>query len=155
MTFEFGQCVIQVGPSCIRNGPDHALIRWINHRLSAPTTPLAPDMQFKLWVFVISNTPTSHPRATLAASPCATRAMDHRYSQAHISRQSKAPRSKFPLRVRALLFAMVGSLAKYRTIEAAIVARAMLAVAAAPISGVTVYEFDRMTSLGTVRRNDG
>jgi hypothetical protein len=43
----------------------------------------------------------------------------------------------------------------YRPIEAATVARGMLAVAAAPIPGVTVYEFDRMTSLGTVRRNDG
>jgi uncharacterized protein YbjT (DUF2867 family) len=55
----------------------------------------------------------------------------------------------------ALSFAMVGPLAKYRPIEAATVARAMLAVAAAPIAGVTVYEFDRMTSLGTVSRSEG
>ena len=55
----------------------------------------------------------------------------------------------------ALSFAMVGSLSKYRPIEAPTVARAMLAVAAAPIAGVTIYEFDRMTSLGTVRRGQG
>jgi uncharacterized protein YbjT (DUF2867 family) len=52
----------------------------------------------------------------------------------------------------AISFGMVGSLSKYRPIEAATVARAMLAVAAAPISGVTVYEFDQMTALGTDRR---
>ena len=53
----------------------------------------------------------------------------------------------------ALSFAMVGFAAKYRPIEATTIARAMLAAAAAPSSGVSMYEFDRMTSLGTVRRD--
>ena len=43
--------------------------------------------------------------------------------------------------------AMVGPLTKYRPIEAVAIARAMLAVAAAPKPGVTVYEFDRMAAL--------
>jgi uncharacterized protein YbjT (DUF2867 family) len=47
----------------------------------------------------------------------------------------------------ALSFAMVGRLAKYRPIAAATIARAMLAVAATPAPGVTVYEFDRMATL--------
>jgi uncharacterized protein YbjT (DUF2867 family) len=51
----------------------------------------------------------------------------------------------------ALSFVMFGRLTRYRPIEAVTVARAMLAVAAAPIPGVTVYEFDWMASLGTVR----
>jgi uncharacterized protein YbjT (DUF2867 family) len=49
----------------------------------------------------------------------------------------------------ALSFAMIGSLTKYRPIEAAIVARAMLAVAAAPMPGITVYEFDRISALAS------
>jgi hypothetical protein len=44
-------------------------------------------------------------------------------------------------------FAAVGRLTKYRPIEAAMIARAMLAVAATPAPGVTVYEFDRMAAL--------
>jgi len=51
----------------------------------------------------------------------------------------------------ALSFAMIGSLTKYRPIEAATVTRAMLAATAAPTLGVTIYEFDRMTALATVR----
>jgi uncharacterized protein YbjT (DUF2867 family) len=53
-----------------------------------------------------------------------------------------------------LSFAMVGSLAKYRPIEATTIARAMVAVAAAPIPGITIYEFDQMASLGAVRRSE-
>ena len=45
-----------------------------------------------------------------------------------------------------LAFAMIGSLTKYRPIEAATVARAMVTSAAAPTPGVSVFEFDRMTS---------
>jgi hypothetical protein len=44
----------------------------------------------------------------------------------------------------ALSFGMIGSLAKFRPIEARTIAQAMLAVAAAPKSGVTVYEFEQM-----------
>ena len=55
----------------------------------------------------------------------------------------------------ALSFAMVGSLSKYRPIEATTIARAMLAAAAAPSWASRIYEFDRMTSLGTVRRGKG
>jgi uncharacterized protein YbjT (DUF2867 family) len=44
-------------------------------------------------------------------------------------------------------FAAVGRLTKYRPIAAEAIARAMLAVAAAPAPGVTVYEFDRMAAL--------
>jgi uncharacterized protein YbjT (DUF2867 family) len=44
-------------------------------------------------------------------------------------------------------FAAVGRLTKYRPIKAATIARAMLAAAATPAPGVTVYEFDRMTAL--------
>ena len=51
----------------------------------------------------------------------------------------------------ALSFAMIGPLTKYRPIEAATIARAMLAVAAAPTPGVTVYEFDRMAALAGLR----
>jgi uncharacterized protein YbjT (DUF2867 family) len=47
----------------------------------------------------------------------------------------------------ALSFAMVGPLTKYRPIAATTIARAMLAVAATPAPGVTVYEFDRMATL--------
>jgi uncharacterized protein YbjT (DUF2867 family) len=47
----------------------------------------------------------------------------------------------------ALSFAMVGPLAKYRPIAATTIARAMLAVAATPAPGVTVYEYDRMAKL--------
>lgn len=46
-----------------------------------------------------------------------------------------------------LSFAMVGPFTKYRPIAAATIARAMLAAAAAPAPGVTVYEFDRMAAL--------
>lgn len=44
-------------------------------------------------------------------------------------------------------FAAVGRLTKYRPIAAATIARAMLAAAAAPAPGVTVYEYDRMAAL--------
>jgi uncharacterized protein YbjT (DUF2867 family) len=47
----------------------------------------------------------------------------------------------------ALSFAMVGPLTKYRPIAATTIARAMIAVAATPAPGVTVYEFDRMATL--------
>ena len=47
----------------------------------------------------------------------------------------------------ALSFAMVGSLTKYRTIEATTIARAMLATATAPAPGVKVYEFEQMMAL--------
>jgi uncharacterized protein YbjT (DUF2867 family) len=63
------------------------------------------------------------------------------------------PREESRLKERAakwvaagLAFAMIGSLTKYRPIEAETVARAMLAAAAAPMPGVTVFEFDRMTT---------
>jgi uncharacterized protein YbjT (DUF2867 family) len=49
----------------------------------------------------------------------------------------------------ALSFAIIGSLTKYRPVEAAVVARAMLAVTAAPMSGITVYEFDRISALAS------
>jgi uncharacterized protein YbjT (DUF2867 family) len=48
----------------------------------------------------------------------------------------------------SLSFAMVGPLSKYRPIEAATIARAMLVAAAAPTLGVTVYEFDWMVGSG-------
>jgi uncharacterized protein YbjT (DUF2867 family) len=51
----------------------------------------------------------------------------------------------------AISFAMVGPMAKYRPIEAATIAGAMLAVAAAPAPGVTIYEFDQMTLLCALR----
>jgi uncharacterized protein YbjT (DUF2867 family) len=44
-------------------------------------------------------------------------------------------------------FALVGPFTKYRPIPAATIARAMLAAAAAPAPGVTVYEFDRIAAL--------
>jgi uncharacterized protein YbjT (DUF2867 family) len=47
----------------------------------------------------------------------------------------------------ALSFALVGQLAKYRPIAATTIARAMLAAAAKPAPGITVYEFDRMAAL--------
>ena len=47
----------------------------------------------------------------------------------------------------ALSFGMVGSLTKYRTIEATTIARAMLATATAPAPGVKVYEFEQMMAL--------
>jgi len=46
----------------------------------------------------------------------------------------------------ALSFAMIGSLSKFRPIEARTIAQAMLAAAAAPKSGVTVYEFEQMVA---------
>jgi uncharacterized protein YbjT (DUF2867 family) len=46
-----------------------------------------------------------------------------------------------------LSFAMVDRLTKYRPIAATKIARAMLAVAATPTPGITVYEFDRMATL--------
>jgi uncharacterized protein YbjT (DUF2867 family) len=49
----------------------------------------------------------------------------------------------------ALSFAMIGPLTKYRPIEAATVARAMLAVAAARMPGITVYEYDRISALAS------
>jgi uncharacterized protein YbjT (DUF2867 family) len=44
----------------------------------------------------------------------------------------------------ALSFAMIGSLSKFRPIEARTIAHAMLAAAAAPKPGVAVYEFAQM-----------
>ena len=43
---------------------------------------------------------------------------------------------------------MIGALSKFRPIEAGTIAQAMLAAAAAPRSGVTVYEFEQMVALG-------
>ena len=51
----------------------------------------------------------------------------------------------------ALSFAMVGSLSKFRPIEATMIARAMINAASAPKPGVTVYEFDQMVALGGPR----
>jgi hypothetical protein len=51
----------------------------------------------------------------------------------------------------ALSFAMIGSLSKFRPIEARTIARAMLAAAAAAKSGVTVYEFEQMVAFGEAR----
>jgi uncharacterized protein YbjT (DUF2867 family) len=55
------------------------------------------------------------------------------------------------LAVSALSFAMIGPLSKFRPIEAAMIARAMLAAAALPASGVRVYEFEEM--MGIAVRN--
>jgi hypothetical protein len=47
----------------------------------------------------------------------------------------------------ALSFAMIGSLSKYRPIDSTTIARAMLAAAAVPVPGLTVFVFDRMVAL--------
>jgi uncharacterized protein YbjT (DUF2867 family) len=65
------------------------------------------------------------------------------------------PREEFRLQERlaksvatALSFAMIGALSKFRPIEAGTIAQAMLAAAAAPRSGVTVYEFEQIVAFG-------
>jgi uncharacterized protein YbjT (DUF2867 family) len=47
----------------------------------------------------------------------------------------------------ALSFTMIGSLSKYRPIDSTTISRAMLAAAAVPVPGLTVFEFDRMVAL--------
>lgn len=84
------------------------------------------------------------------------------YSALHVFRPSlllgdrkeSRPGEKFAIYAgKALQYALIGSLRKYRPIQAATVASAMVEAAKSGATGMHIYEFDRMKRLTTIHQS--